>query len=1235
MKMGFIPLETTETKQGFIPLTQTETKGFIPLEPSFFDKAKETVSTFTGDVGEGYKQMFGSSLGKVKETMGEAKDVWQEGYQKVFSPTQTDVEYEKTIPAFSKEWLTEQVPKDVSRLAAGLASMPYQIAEVDLELKQGNPQKAAEMIKGFIEFTGNPLGLYDLARAWYEEGTLLPKEWKNFKEAWKVRPIQSILGILPVVTKAYRAPSELAGGVKKGMVEPKVKELLKDDFIDRETYDSYEKSPFTKESQQLETFAKNYVKDKESLEVKKQAEKETELIKIEKELEKQIGEKDLAEFYTKDKDGNLIFKPKLESTQVNSIGIKKGVPALPPQPVSTLIEEQLMQKPIAGYKVENVDIKKLEPNIVAWIPDKIKDIEAEGVSSIYKPLIVDKNTGKILDGNQRTLINKINESPITKPSAEIKGFTPLEEATQGAKTAETLKGQQEIPVEIGGQQAGSLAFGQELPKYAGGKTSINLERIDAPYVVKKTINDIADAYNQQKTKRTWDEIQVEADSIGLNIKDAIKDKPKNMSQEAWVKAKVDILADSATRLRALQESYAGKSLTEVDRAAIRLVMNQHAGIQAEVLGLATEAGRTLNIHRKLSKAKGTVEGYKQILDALGGKELNKEIVERFLSLDPNNPLAIAKFAREVSKAKTSSMVYEAWINAILSNPATHAVNLTGNTLTFLSKPLLETPLIATIEAGRALLTGKPRERFYGEIPKELKGMLQPFGRAGKAAVSEFIKSKQFGIWQGIKDGVRAGLKSFELELPADIVLAGKIEQVQQQAIPGKVGSVVRVPGTLLKAADNVFKAVVYRAELNADAYRIAVREGLKGSVRAERITELINNPTDSMKANAGKEALYRTFNNPNAIASWIIKSQTLPIIGTPLQYIVPFKRTPANIASFALERTPLALIHALKKTGIERREALAKIGVGTILGITAMQFVTEGLITGGGPKDKNKRDALYRTGWQPYSLKIGDKYYSYSRLEPLGSIIGMATDMKELIDEGTNKKTINELAGQIALSFTKNITSKTFMSGFVNAMDAISDPQRYGEKWINQLTGSVIPSGVGGAAREIDPKLRRTETPLDVIKSKIPLVSESLLPKRDLWGKPIERESSGFISPIGISTDKMSKVDNEIVRLKLNIGMPSKTTRGIELTPEEHDKYIELAGKPAKEQLDKIVNSPLWEGRHDEAKARIIESIINVFRQKAAITLYKDIDKKRKIEGIKKTRFKTESGRETLNGYND
>ena len=842
------------------------------------------------------------------------------------------------------------------------------------------------------------------------------------------------------------------------------------------------------------------------------------------------------------------------------------------------------------------------------------------------------------------------EGPLTaKETPETELEKSIRESQARDIEAEEAKRQGDITLEAGGFQtiyenaqkiteetgeiigeipAGSLAFGQELPKYAGGKTSINLERIDTSYAVRKTINDIADAYNQQKAKRTWNEIQTEADSIGLNIKDAIKDKPKNISQEAWVQAKRDVLADSATRLRALQESYAGKVLTESDMTEIRLIMNQHAGIQAEALGLASEAGRTLNIHRKLSKAKGTIEGYKQILDALGGKELNKEIVDKFLSLDPNNPLAIAKFVREASRAKTKDMIYEAWINALLSNPPTHVANLIGNTLTILSKPLLETPMIATIEAGKSLLTGKLRERFYGEIPKEIKGALQPFGRAGKTAVNEFIKSKQFGVWQGFKEGVRAGLKSFEQELPADIVLAGKIEQVQQQAIPGKLGSVIRVPGTLLKAMDNVFKTIVYSSELNTEAYRIAMREGLKGSAKAERIADRINNPTDAMKSIAGKESLYRTFNNPNAIASWIMKGKTLPIIGTPLQYIIPFVRTPANIAAFTLGRTPLALPWALKKTGVARREALAKIGVGTIIGIITMQYVLEGFITGGGPKDN--REALYRTGWQPYSFRIGGKYYSYLRLEPLGSIIGMATDMKELIDEGMKEKTINELAAQIALAFTKNVTSKTFMSGVVNMLNAISDPARYGERWINQLTGSVVPAGVGGVARENDPVIRRIETPLDVIKSRIPIVSESLLPKRDLWGKPTEREPNGFISPITISTAKMSKVDNEIVRLKLNIGMPDKTIKGVGLTLEEHDRYIGLAGKPAKKWLDAGVNSSSWEKIDDEAKARIIKKTIKAFRQEAAKKIYGDIDRKRKIEGIKKTQVLTESGRERI-----
>ena len=56
-----------------------------------------------------------------------------------------------------------------------------------------------------------------------------------------------------------------------------------------------------------------------------------------------------------------------------------------------------------------------------------------------------------------------------------------------------------------------------------------------------------------------------------------------------------------------------------------------------------------------------------------------------------------------------------------------------------------------------------------------------------------------------------------------------------------------------------------------------------------------------------------------------------------------------------------------------------------------------GLITGGGPKRQQDRIRLRKTGWQPYSFKIGDKYYPYGRVEPLAMIMGTVADMQKFI----------------------------------------------------------------------------------------------------------------------------------------------------------------------------------------------------------------------------------------------
>ena len=62
---------------------------------------------------------------------------------------------------------------------------------------------------------------------------------------------------------------------------------------------------------------------------------------------------------------------------------------------------------------------------------------------------------------------------------------------------------------------------------------------------------------------------------------------------------------------------------------------------------------------------------------------------------------------------------------------------------------------------------------------------------------------------------------------------------------------------------------------------------------------------------------------------------------------------------------------------------------------TAFDFALEGNLTDGGPQDPRLYAALYSTGWRPYSIKVGNTYFSYQGTEPLATTLGYAAGLAE------------------------------------------------------------------------------------------------------------------------------------------------------------------------------------------------------------------------------------------------
>lgn len=752
-------------------------------------------------------------------------------------------------------------------------------------------------------------------------------------------------------------------------------------------------------------------------------------------------------------------------------------------------------------------------------------------------------------------------------------------------------------------------------KYAG---SINLERTGVAPHINKLMEDVHEHYSKtaedaERRPMTEAEIQELADKSGLDIKDVLKRK-KGQVWNAWEgKAARDINAASAERVFDLIERNQKKAtdgtLTENDKLELMQNYYLHAAIQAEVSKNASQSGRALRMHGFLASAasaKSKIKSLKEIMESLDGDAKKGDyIFEKLMTIDPKDTAGLTKFVRKSAFTKTTDGIYEAWINAILSSPTTHAVNATSNLASIAYRTTLEKPAAALMDFITSTASGKKRDRYLREVPQEVIGM---FGGL-KDAVKAFSTTWKTGMASGptkVFDGI-----------------------INQPAIPGKVGEVVRVPTKLLSASDEFFKTIIYRGEIQARAYRKARNMGLKSEELSKKVLEIINDPDEIIREAAITEANYRTFTSPlGKFGKWILEGRNK---APALKYFLPFIKTPTNVAKFALERTPIIgqliatkkLLPKLKEgklTKAEIADETAKSMVGSSLAMLVFGLAQSGMITGGGPKDQNEREEKYRTGWLPYSLKIGDKYYSYGRLEPLGSIIGMTSDLSEMIDmDKEDEDFLKNAAAKIAFSFAKNITSKTFLFGISDIIDVISEPERYGSNWVERMGSSIVPNIINAGAKATDKQLREINGLGDAIISKVPGLSKTLYAKRDIWGNEIESPATGIealVSPIKVTEEKNDPIDKELLRVGANIGKQGKsiTYKGerITLSPKEYDYYQQIAGQKARTMVESLIEGSYYKSLPDEEKAREIRNAVEKARSRVRYKLEEYLKKERK-----------------------
>ncbi len=854
-----------------------------------------------------------------------------------------------------------------------------------------------------------------------------------------------------------------------------------------------------------------------------------------------------------------------------------------------------LKNPVTALLTAKPDDKEAVKRLKAAVEGLGMGVIGEGFIRGVKVVGARFQAGKAVSGHGQ-LVQKMEEDAVAKygrmseeamaligdPKAPlVKAVTPGQKSSVAAKR-----------IEAAGKDMASdattdqLAAGLVKTTDAGGKeVYVNFARIDGTEAVKKTIGLMADAgktridLKRGGEKVTFGRMEELAADLGMDVTDLLSRRSGAPMSAAEALAARSLLTASAERLTELAKNIAAGTARPAEEFAFRRQMAVHAAIQAEVIAARTETARALaswNIPRG-----GGIEASKAIhetLEAVGGTATTQELARRLTILQaarPNNLGSMSDFVRKSVTARTIDAAMEAWKSAMLSGPTTHLSNIFSNTLTM------------------GVMTG---ERKVGELISAWRGT--PEGVAAGEA-----NAMAHGLIESSKDAFRMAWMALRTGDSQFGRSAGKMDLTPQRAISREalglpdnvwgngidyIGKGFNIPFRFLTAEDEFFKTMTLRMELHAQAQRVAQDEGLTGAAASSRMRQVIDNPPEVVRMAATDFALAATYNREltGALAAVARARGDDGTVGRAIQFVFPFFRTPVNVFSASVERSPLAFLTQqfradIKAGGARQDLALARMATGTTIMLVVADLADQGLVTGMISKDPGKKEANERQGIPPYSVKIGDKWVSYNRADPIAMPLAVAANMAELARrfevEPDKLDSVREIVAAGIGGTAKAALDRSFMQGTAGLISAISDPEQHADQYVKQtLTGFFTPAISATVAQLADPTRRETFDAIDAIEARIVGLSKTLIPRMDLWGRDIRLAESGagrvydVISPVKVQSEKASPIDAELVRLNF---FPKRIDkRGswdgapVEFGkfPEVYAAYVRLAGNELK-----------------------------------------------------------------------
>lgn len=649
--------------------------------------------------------------------------------------------------------------------------------------------------------------------------------------------------------------------------------------------------------------------------------------------------------------------------------------------------------------------------------------------------------------------------------------------------------------------------------------------------------------------------------------------------------------------------------------------------------LGTELGRkvqALSIIKKLSPM-GQSTMLKKVINraktkgdkAFDGVEFTDEMRDEILSAydgdgitfdqDKLNAAVESVKSKIADKMKTSvGEKLTAWrYLSMLGNPKTHGRNIISNV------------------ANMVTTMGK------NAIAKTTEDILaKKYREAGKGSPFEYRTKTWKAASKDVLDFARETTKSEKDVLTGNKYSNVKTELMRKRKIFNTkvLQGVYDFNSKALETEDWWFKSFAYK---NALA-QFLTANGIKTKADIQNNKKLV----EKAKQYATEQALIATFQQESWTAEQIAKFESKNLITkTVVGAVLPFKKTPINVAKTALSYSPIGLGKTLTydiakvKSGEMNASTLidhiAQNTTGSALVFIGYLLASKGILNGAGDEDKEAKYD-YQLGEQSYSINIGGDTYSLSWLSPTAMPLFVGVNMFEQFESK------RELNGDVALQTLAQVLDPMSDMSFLSSLnDALSSYDSGVEKFFgigksmaqNYIT-QYIPTALSQTASAFDTKKRSTKASGDSgfefgdetmrkIMYKIPALRNLLEPTTDIWGNDVKqtenslmRALESYILPYskrnGIETD----VDTQIKELYNETGedalIPSIPYDNIKFKGVKYDmsaknftEFKQDYGQTAHDTLEDLFATDMYKNADDDEKVTLIKEVYEYARDEA------------------------------------